>query len=100
MSLCPEQDCDYPAGTACARFPCPGRSLRGFPNHNSQPSYALWRQSIRIQVAGAYPEKFPGDARGTGPVAHHHLTALDGGTVAGAASPNMRGPDVFSTEVA
>lgn len=70
-----------------------------FQNHNSQPSYALWRQSIQIQIAGQHsPAR---DARGTGPrdAAHHHLLAVDGGTVAGAASPNMRGPAVFSTEV-
>lgn len=69
-----------------------------FQNHNSQPSYALWRQSILIEIAG---QNSPArDARGTGPVAQLHHAAVDGSTVAGAASPNMRGPDVFSTEVA
>lgn len=71
--------------------------LSTFQNHNSQPSYALWRQSILIQIAAADNSPACREARGTGPsdAARTHLATVDG-MVGGAACSNSRGPDSFS----
>lgn len=48
--------------------------ISGFPNANSQPSYALWAQAVRIKIAGVSSRlpKSPGEARSVMPDAAHH----------------------------